>query len=249
MDDYEPITFKQTRLGWQPAPDDGADHDPDDHGGTPHDDAKGKPQKPKRATAKKEATNVKHPTREAWLIAGMDAMRPWLADAGTAIKDKVRVSCGWPLGTRKAIGQAFHTTASADGSRAIFISPRLASADGKTGVLSTLLHEMVHCALPPNVKHGREFAMLSGTLGLVKPWTATSASPALCEKLTKLAARLGPYPHSAMNGDKDRKKQTTRLVKCECKVCGYIVRTTAKWLEVGAPRCTVQAHGEMKVKD
>jgi hypothetical protein len=33
------------------------------------------------------------------------------------------------------------------------------------------------------------------------------------------------------------KKQSTRMVKCECPDCGYIVRTTRKWLEEGAPIC------------
>jgi hypothetical protein len=35
-----------------------------------------------------------------------------------------------------------------------------------------------------------------------------------------------------------RKKQGTRLIKCECPECGYIARVTAKWLdEAGAPIC------------
>ena len=34
------------------------------------------------------------------------------------------------------------------------------------------------------------------------------------------------------------KKQTTRMLKCVCSECGYVARTTAKWLEtVGAPLC------------
>lgn len=39
------------------------------------------------------------------------------------------------------------------------------------------------------------------------------------------------------------KKQTTRLIKCVCGECGYTVRTTQKWLDVGAPHCP--EHGAM----
>lgn len=38
-------------------------------------------------------------------------------------------------------------------------------------------------------------------------------------------------------------KQTTRLKKCECQECGYTVRVTQKWLEVGPPHCP--EHGAM----
>lgn len=32
-------------------------------------------------------------------------------------------------------------------------------------------------------------------------------------------------------------KQSTRMLKVECGSCGYTLRTTAKWLEVGTPTC------------
>lgn len=40
-----------------------------------------------------------------------------------------------------------------------------------------------------------------------------------------------------------KKKQTTRLKKAECSQCGYTVRLTQKWLEVGPPGCPL--HGAM----
>lgn len=42
-------------------------------------------------------------------------------------------------------------------------------------------------------------------------------------------------------------KQSTRLKKCECGECGYTVRVTQKWLDVGAPHCP--EHGEMTAED
>lgn len=41
-----------------------------------------------------------------------------------------------------------------------------------------------------------------------------------------------------------KKKQGTRMIKCACGECGYTVRTTAKWLEVGPPCCPL--HGPMQ---
>ena len=46
------------------------------------------------------------------------------------------------------------------------------------------------------------------------------------------------------------KPQGTRLLKCECAVCGYTARTTAKWLNgPGAPICPEDGgtHGQMEV--
>lgn len=43
------------------------------------------------------------------------------------------------------------------------------------------------------------------------------------------------------------KTQTTRLKKAACTECGYTVRVTTKWLEVGPPHCP--AHGAMAVDD
>lgn len=42
-------------------------------------------------------------------------------------------------------------------------------------------------------------------------------------------------------------KQSTRLKKCECSQCGYTVRVTQKWLEIGPPHCP--HHGPMDTPD
>ena len=36
---------------------------------------------------------------------------------------------------------------------------------------------------------------------------------------------------------KEKKKQTTRQLKCACPTCGYLARVAKKWLDVGAPIC------------
>lgn len=43
-------------------------------------------------------------------------------------------------------------------------------------------------------------------------------------------------------------KQSARLIKCVCPECGYIARTTRKWLdERGPPHCP--DHGPMEIED
>lgn len=34
-----------------------------------------------------------------------------------------------------------------------------------------------------------------------------------------------------------RQTAGTRLLKCECPACGYVIRTTQKWLDTGLPTC------------
>ena len=52
---------------------------------------------------------------------------------------------------------------------------------------------------------------------------------------------LPAYPHAKLlPGMGGGTKQTTRLIKCQCTECGYTVRTTSKWIDLGgAPICPV----------
>lgn len=43
-----------------------------------------------------------------------------------------------------------------------------------------------------------------------------------------------------------RKKQRARLLKAVCGRCGYTVRVTRKWIDVGPPPCP--AHGAMTIE-
>lgn len=72
-----------------------------------------------------------HPTREAWLLAAIDAMRPDFADAGLSLVAGIRVSCGFPSRSAVAarsrrIGECWRPEAAADGIPQILVSPLLA---------------------------------------------------------------------------------------------------------------------------
>lgn len=178
-------------------------------------------------------------TREEWLNAALVLVRAHLAQTSQAVvPDNVRVSCGFPGGSGaglKAIGQCWPSSLSQDSTIEIFISPVL---DDKKpmDVLGCLVHEAVHAAVGNEHGHKAPFKRVAVLAGLQGKMTATVPSASLCEIMQGWYVELGAYPHGALNMA-DRKKAGTRLIKCECAQCGYVVRTTAKWIAVGPPLC------------
>lgn len=146
----------------------------------------------------------------------------------------VFVSVGWPGGRGKkdtVIGQCWYNS---EGRNQLFLSPVLGTAEE---VLHVLLHEMIHAACGPEVGHRGEFVALCKRVGLVKPWTATTPGDELRVGLEEVAAELGPYPHEKLRPLPKKAVQKTYMLKLTCPGCGYTVRTTKKWVEVGNPVC------------
>ena len=176
--------------------------------------------------------------RELWLSKLADELRADFSTAGKPLPSKIRFTCGWPshraMSRRnRVIGECWKPDASKDKTIEIFISPCL--GDGLAAA-ETLAHELVHAS--GCYGHKKEFSTLAAQIGLVKPWRATKAGPALQERLNGLIKKLGAYPHAEL--DKTQapyKKDGTRMLKVVCESCGYTVRTTAKWIEQGLPIC------------
>lgn len=191
--------------------------------------------KPKRAAE----TGAKFSTREEWLNAAAQAIRPIFDEAGADPYPKFRVSCGFPKGGRKAIGQAWTPSASGDATAELFISPELdeLAVVGKGAVLDVLAHELIHAIVGNEAGHKGPFRTLAKAIGLEGKMTATVPSAALVDRLLELTAPLGPYPHAELR-DLKISKQSTRMLKVLCQGCGFSCRTTRKWLdEVGTPTC------------
>lgn len=200
--------------------------------------------------------NEKFKTREEYLIAAIEACKPLFTGEGHTVPE-VHVSTGWPSsrGTsqkKKALGECWAKEASADERPQIFISPILVdpldaepgARDG-FGVLPVLVHEICHAVAGHKAGHGPAFKKVAVSVGLEGKMTSTVPSPALRETLQGISDVLGAYPHARLNVLlSGKKKQTTRMVKCECAECGYILRTTKKWIEVGVPHCPA-GHGLM----
>ena len=181
-------------------------------------------------------------TREEWLNKAMHViaeqiMLPADPDSVKDI-DKWRVSVGWPGGRGKkdkAIGQCWSDKASEGGLTEMFIGPNLATTQEVDHVL---LHEMVHAAVGVEHGHRKSFGKLARAVGLEGKLTATYAGEKLRQLLDSCLEHLGPFPHARlMMANSGIKKQTTRMLKLECEGCGYTVRTTQKWLDIGIPTC------------
>jgi hypothetical protein len=172
--------------------------------------------------------------RESWLAAVAEHFKPDFTAHGYPMPERLRITCGWPskgalaLKARR-IGECWHPKDSADGAVEIFISPFLADP---VEVETTLVHELVHAAVGNECGHKGPFKWLALQLGLEGPMRSTPAGTQLIVRLNVLCNQLGPYPHAALNGNaSDRKKQSTRLLKAECLMCGYTIRITQKWVD------------------
>jgi len=168
-------------------------------------------------------------TREAWLTEACKLLEPTLRQADLGGLGDVRVSCGWPSHramsvNHRHIGECWHHALNKDGYSHVFVSP---CKDEPVEVLSILLHELIHAALPAKAKHSRTFAKAAKLCGLEGKPTQTYAGVALSKRLNEIIIpALGSYPHVAIDAASARKKQTTRLRKWECP-CGEIARVAS----------------------
>jgi len=179
-------------------------------------------------------------TREEWLRAAVDRLRPTFAAQGNPLPPALQVSVGFPsvgaLARRtRRVGECWSPQASLDGLHQLFISPLLGEP---VLVLAVLAHELVHAAVGTPARHGPRFRRAALALGLRGRMTATVAGPDLQARLEELSRLLGDFPHAGLLArDPDRRKQGTRLLKIVCPSCGYTARTTAKWIGTGLPTC------------
>lgn len=177
-------------------------------------------------------------TREAWLQSLIETVTPWYEDLDLTVPP-VRISVGFTSkGARSTrIGECWHPDATSDGLPQIFVHPGTLDP---VAVAGTVVHELIHAALGPGFKHGPAFKRPALALGLTGRMTATVPGPELIERLGPVLDRLGPYPHGALQAlgvSSTGPKQGTRMLRVECPACGYLVRTTQKWLDLGTPTC------------
>lgn len=208
--------------------------------------------------------------REAWLNAMADRMAPRFEALGFPLPP-FRVSIGFTSGGQrsKANAEVWSDAACEDGRFHIFICP---DYDEPVMVASLLAHELAHAAVGLDQGHGGNFARVALTIGLKRPLTATTPGPKFEEWVAPFVEELGTFPHKRLEFSRGMRmqrrkraaagmaeteieevesepvtsappKQGTRLLKAWCEECGYTVRVTKKWLEVGAPHCP--KHGAM----
>ena len=191
--------------------------------------------------------------RETWLHALADKLVPTVFVAHD-VSSNVRYSCGFPskkalLSTKgTALGQCWYPEQSGDDHHEIFISPVI---DDPLKVAAVMVHEICHVVAGSKAKHGPVFKKVFYDVGMEDKATECNASVTLQGQLIPILADLGPYPMAALDARRMTtgiKKQTTRLLKVECPMCGYTVRMTKKWVDdVGLPHCP--EHGVMELDD
>lgn len=163
--------------------------------------------------------------RESWLAEASDMLLDEViipVCESHRVKPLLRVSCGWPRGSRGSKSRRGHTYLredSSDGLNEIFISPEIAEP---LIVLDVLTHELIHAVLDNNTVHSGEFRVIARKIGLEGPLHTTHAGPELTQGFNILVDDLGLYPHAPIQAPV--KKQATRQIKCECIECGLIAR-------------------------
>ena len=105
-------------------------------------------------------------------------------------------------------------------------------------VFSTLVHELCHAATDGH-GHDKVFTRCARALWLEGKPSSAAGGERFKINFKDLLDSLGAYPHSRLNIEAVRKKQTTRMLKAACPHCGYTVRLTQKWADLGLPECPV----------
>lgn len=207
------------------------------------------------------ATN-RYDSRETWLRAATSALRPHFEQAGYPLPDRLRFAIALTSSGRKVErqpGETWHSSVSADNTWEVIIR---ADKSDPAEVLGILVHELVHTVLPMEAGHGPLYKKAAVAIGLQGPARSASPTPLLTHRLSDIAASLGPLPHASLDIVKGPrpvarpvgapKKQKARMRKAECtvknddgKVCGYTVRLSSIWADLGPPGCP--KHGPMMV--
>ncbi len=175
--------------------------------------------------------------REAWLTEAAQLILDEVITPAANVTDPTgenrtdnpfRVSVGYPPRSRadsRVLAVCIRAEASADQHNEIFVTPRL---DDSLMILGSLAHELIHQSDDCKSGHRNYFARTARKIGLEGPLTATVPGPELSEYLFTIIDLLGPIPHAAINLEKAKKKQQTRMLKMECSdtACGFAYRTS-----------------------
>jgi hypothetical protein len=193
-------------------------------------------------------------TRDLWLRHATDALRPLFESHGLPLPAEIRFAIAFTSAGRKGkrVGETWHDGATADRAFEIFIRADLAVP---IEVLTVLVRQLVHAALPAKDSHGKLYKAAANKIGLTGKMREAVPGPYLEERLARLATELPHLPHAALNLDwkalDKPRKQGTRMLKAECakaddsQPCGYTVRLSAKWAVLGA---VCPKHGAMVVE-
>ncbi len=206
--------------------------------------------KPAKKTRKGSTLNKKiHAIPGVYLMEAAKLIAPRLDDAGFPVPrtkagdPKMTVTLGFPSSKgiavkNRAIGEAWSADRVSSDTPAIFISQVIPSKtkEDRIQLLGVLLHEMIHATVGNKCGHKGPFKRAAIAVGLAGKMTATyvpdanSCHAGLHAFLGGIVDKLGAAPWGTIDTS-GQKKQTTRMIKCQCGDCGFIFRTSSKWIE------------------
>ena len=159
-------------------------------------------------------------TREQWLqIAAVRLARSVRAVGNVEPPENIRFSVGFPKRKR---GRGAH----APGAGLYSLHMSGESTGG-----------MRECFISPAVPADTVGAVLMAALIEAGQGRAASADDMAAAARAALAG-MPPYPHDAMTETRALySAQGSRMLKAACPACGYTVRITRKWANVGLPAC------------
>ena len=157
--------------------------------------------------------------REAWLEQAVILLREYMASCSVYLYSYPRASCGFPSrgGERRpvrTVGQCFSPKVCQDGRSQIFISPVVS---GSIEILGILLHELIHAAAGVEHKHGKVFSQAAKSVGLVRPWRATTIGETLRPVFDRFVTLLVPIPTPLFNWKPRSEQPVEKQAMCPKK--------------------------------
>lgn len=182
--------------------------------------------------------------REEWLTNAVSELRVLFTNRGLELPQNIVVSCGWPSQSiGKAVGECWSNDLSDGGVFEVFISPRLSVVSGTDGVLSVIVHELLHVSVGVEYGHKVPFKKAMKKIGLEGKPSASHAGDDLNVDLGIIASTLGEYPHKKLNLKVKLQKtgvKTLTKMRCPKDDCDYIIMVKTRLIEEkGVPKCPV----------
>ena len=188
-------------------------------------------------------TQPLYPTREEWLNAAVEELRPFFSSNGHTLPAEIRVATGYPTNAKrsgfKVLGQCIPNTNSADGHYEICVSPQV---DNPYKVTEVLIAQLACTAKGALNQANKAYAKVAEAMHILpagtasNPYYETSHGVAFDSAYAAIIQSLGTYPHAKVDVA-THKTQGTRLLLAVCPTCGCKIRMTAKW--------TLNAHGDV----
>ena len=174
-------------------------------------------------------------TREEWLNATVALIRAQVPAIGN---QRIRITCGFPSTYTRSgtLAECWPDAASKDGTWEVMISPTVAlPVEVFTLVAAMALHTVPGGASRTSTSY-RTACMDLGLAPTDEAWKGLTGTDDFWATFGSALEALGPYPHAEVMASK-KATQTTRMLKLTCPLCGYTIRTSAKWIATGLPVC------------